>query len=291
MKSDHFFHHWKYLGLEQKQHYQKNQFYSMLIVTGLVVLALALSVVWPERVVPVPSTPGGDGTGRATVGQYGGISKALQSSGAPNYAAMSLASALLPSNLSRSGYIPRIMVLKDTPEVAASIMSVTPEYAHQLATMAGPALDEDERELFTSLDHHYWDCVLDDYDDLLPPEKPYLPEIQAPAWNTSDGGSLRKGTIALAPFFWPRYIDTTVGGTVTLLVTVPASKLKPKSYRVLVDDAGFGYAVKDMLDRSRVRPPEFEGERITVTVQWTFLVCWRCEQVFASSEGLFETIR
>ena len=107
----------------------------------------------------------------------------------------------------------------------------------------------------------------------------------------SGDGAATRGIVRLAPLIWPRHIDKSSSGFVVLEVTIPKSRLRPKSYKILRDDAGFADVIIEMLDRSKVEPPLFNGERMELTVRWAFHVCWDCEMIFHSSHGLFVEVR
>ncbi|UCD63135.1 MAG: hypothetical protein JSW34_10295 [Candidatus Zixiibacteriota bacterium] len=262
----------------------------MLMVCGLVLSALAAYFAWQAHEPEVSSVWFDIENGPTGLGLSGNTEKTSSEQSLGSNTAHDTPWIFIPNNLKRSGYMPDMVVVRDHASLNIQTPSVDHIDQHRPVASTDWAITELGNGNSPDLDGGFHVYDLSDYDDGLAAGQPFLPATRMSGHGSSGTTEISKGIVALAPFIWPRYMDTTTTGTVTLLVTIPKSKLRPKEYKVLYDDAGFQYAVTEMLDRSTIRPPLYNGERMTVTVEWTFRLCWRCKQFFVSENDLFDAL-
>ncbi len=281
--------HWQNLGLDLKRGYQVNICWSMLIVYGTIIIALAALTILPRKAadkavihIDIMSVPD-------TTGDYvHGVMPEENPAGTSDTAFKSI---LLPENYPR-GYMPKIEIIRESSPLPIMVSASSRTDAHE------PSLEK----VFSEIDpqsnleeSNVASYGSGDVDDGLPLVKPYFPPMQhsfsTPNLNISK--RQEKGLIMLAAIFWPTVASKNDTGYVEIVLDIDQ---KGRIQWLVIDEQpkgkGFASALAESLKRSKFKPPTDEnGEKIRVRLTLTSTLCYNCLPYVVSNTSNMEAVQ
>lgn len=286
MESDTYSKHWRYLGLDLKRGYQAGLCWSMLIVYGAIIIAIATLTMWPKKAanqatsqIYMMHTPD------TTEVDAQGVAAEKNPSGAGTLA------TLLPENYP-CGFMPNIEIIRENSPPSISASAKSRNYAHEPILEKGfsgidPLSDFEESNVAG--------YGTGDSDDGLPPGMPYLPPIPHSLSMANFNTNMRpeKGLIMLAAIYWPTVASKNDTGYVEIILDIDhkgriqwwIKKEQPKG-------KGFASALEDALKRSKYNPPTNEnGKKIPVRLTLSSTICYNCPPYFESTVSNMEAVQ